>query len=67
MPTYRLVFPPRHDYVKTGKSVEYDSGAELLKVGSVIEISGARWRVTQVPLEEPLLGEVLDILVWPDE
>jgi hypothetical protein len=67
MPTYRVVFPPRQSYVKTGKSVEYDSGDQMLKVGSVVEVNGERWRVTQVPLEEPLLGEVLDILVWPDE
>jgi hypothetical protein len=66
MPNYRLIFP-----VLEGTAIEntetghIDSGDTIYEVGAEIEYDGKRWRVTQIPLEEPALGAPADLMVWP--
>jgi len=67
MPSYRLIFPvPEGVPIEQGRSVHIESD-RFYEVGDEIEHAGARWRVTQAPLEEPALGETADLLVWPVE
>ena len=65
MPVYRIVFPPDlgQDVVNS-PTAEYES-EESLRVGDVIELDGKRWQVSSAPIDDSLLGESVDLMVWP--
>jgi len=66
VPSYRLVFPPPPGVSATNsETAQIDSGDELYVVGSRIEWEGKVWVVTQAPLDQPMLGDTADLLVWP--
>jgi hypothetical protein len=66
MPNYRLIFPVAEGFPSEGaETAHIDSGDKVYAVGDEIEYGGAVWRVSQAPLEDPLLGQTADLMVWP--
>jgi hypothetical protein len=66
MPSYRLIFPtPEGTAIENTETVTIDSGDEIYEVGAEIEHDGKLWRVSQAPVEDPALGETVDLMVWP--
>jgi hypothetical protein len=66
MPSYRLVFPvPEGVPAEDAESAHFDSGDRIYRVGDVIEFRGRRWTVTEIPVEDPTLGQTVDVMVWP--
>ena len=66
MPRYRLIFPtPEGISIENAETTTIDSGDEIYGVGAEIEHDGKRWRVSQAPMEQPELGESVDLMVWP--
>jgi hypothetical protein len=66
MPSYRLIFPtPEGTAIENAETVIIDSSDVVYKVGDEIEHEGKLWRVSQAPVEDPALGETVDLMVWP--
>jgi hypothetical protein len=68
VPVYRLIFPPPLDQsIESTHTSEIDSGDMVYAVGDEFEHEGKRWRVSKAPTEDPALGQMLDLMVWPAE
>jgi len=65
--SYRLVFPvPEGVPIEQARTAHIESD-RFYEVGDEIEHDGRRWRVAEAPLDDPTLGQTVDLLVWPVE
>ncbi len=67
MPRYRLIFPaPADESIESTETAEIETD-QFYEVGAELEYGGRRWCVSQAPIEQPMLGETADLMVWPAE